>query len=549
MRLSSFPWVRGRGPAPNTYRGSRPGSLRSEGVRRLPALETRSCPRAGPVKAVGAERRGALQLGTGSGEGQDARNDRRVGWWERDGSSNQQSGFPRLRPSACRGRAPGVRQVSARCGLLHQRVPVRRWVRPVPSLSRSQERVHVEGLLSLEHEVDGPTEAVGEDGERLALTVLALQALLVLHPLGVGAQEEDGGFGEGPLEVGVADLAGAVAGALAGGLVGAPDETGVGAEVLDSLEAVDGLDLVEDDQGEGRSDPRDGAQESQGLRVMAAGRALDVPAETFQEAAEVIDELDVHLDGALDLGVREALGDPLAVHFLGDLLAERREVVLGVGVLDVGEEVGAAADEVGSPAQEVPGGSHLGGVDVGHGEGAAPQEGGDLVGVDLVVLDLGAVDGLHGEGVAQDELDPLAPAEVGDPVPGEDALDADDQVGSAGGDGLEERVGRGATVLVKHDLAVTGEDAEVHGASVQVDPAVRGPAGRCRISWRPPFWSVVTASLTPVSYKGGLRESGAWQPPGARRCACACYDPEVRPRLKRNVGRLESGGSRDVYVC
>jgi hypothetical protein len=55
---------------------------------------------------------------------------------------------------------------------------------------------------------------------------------------------------------------------------------------------------------------------------VAAGGALDLPAEAIEDTVEVVDELDVDRDGAGDLGVGEELGDPLAVHLLGDLLAE-----------------------------------------------------------------------------------------------------------------------------------------------------------------------------------------------------------------------------------
>jgi len=52
-----------------------------------------------------------------------------------------------------------------------------------------------------------------------------------------------------------------------------------------------------------------------------------------------------------------------------------------------------------------------------------------------------AVDGLHHvEGVAEDELDALTAIEVRQPVPGEDALDGDDQVVAEGLDGPEEGV-------------------------------------------------------------------------------------------------------------
>jgi hypothetical protein len=55
-----------------------------------------------------------------------------------------------------------------------------------------------------------------------------------------------------------------------------------------------------------------------------------------------------------------------------------------------------------------------------------PEEPGDLAGVDLVVLGLAAMNGLHVQGMAQDESDAFAPAEIGDPIPGKHALDAND---------------------------------------------------------------------------------------------------------------------------
>jgi hypothetical protein len=68
---------------------------------------------------------------------------------------------------------------------------------------RRGEALWVKRLLAGEHVVDGPSELVSEDGQRLGLAVLALEALedgAALFGLG---DEEDGRFGEGPLEVGV----------------------------------------------------------------------------------------------------------------------------------------------------------------------------------------------------------------------------------------------------------------------------------------------------------------------------------------------------------
>jgi hypothetical protein len=57
-------------------------------------------------------------------------------------------------------------------------------------------------------------------------------------------------------------------------------------------------------------------------------------------------------------------------------------------------------------------------------------------------------------------------------VPGEDALDADDQVLPVGCDRAEEGPRVTADVLIEEDLAGLVEDAEIHGAGVQVNPTV-----------------------------------------------------------------------------
>ena len=86
-------------------------------------------------------------------------------------------------------------------------------------------------------------------------------------------------------------------------------------------------------------------------------------------------------------------------------------------------------------------------------ERSAAEECRDLLGVDLVVLDRGAVDGSHVEGVAEDELDAFGLAEISEPVPGEDALGADDEAVAVGRDGFQERLGTGGEIPVEDDLA------------------------------------------------------------------------------------------------
>jgi hypothetical protein len=123
-------------------------------------------------------------------------------------------------------------------------------------------------------------------------------------------------------------------------------------------------------------------------------------------------------------------------------------------------------------SQKVPGGAHLRGVHVGHGEHPAPQEHRDLLGVDPIVLGLPTVDGFHVQGVPQDERDAIASAEIGQPVPGEDALHGHDDVRTVGGDRGEERLRRGLHLPMEEDGALLVQDAHVHRSGVQIDPAV-----------------------------------------------------------------------------
>ena len=140
-------------------------------------------------------------------------------------------------------------------------VPVRRWARaPCPkALFLSEEDFHMEWLLSFEHEVDGSAQFVGEDREGLGFAVFADEPGMILLGLFISSEEEASGFGEGPLEMDVTDLAVFGAGLFPCGLPGAFDQTAVGDEVLDAGEAVDIVDLIEEDEGEDLSDSGDGS--------------------------------------------------------------------------------------------------------------------------------------------------------------------------------------------------------------------------------------------------------------------------------------------------
>jgi hypothetical protein len=79
------------------------------------------------------------------------------------------------------------------------------------------------------------------------------------------------------------------------------------------------------------------------------------------------------------------------------------------------------------------------------------------------------VNGFHVEGVAEDEGNTLIGAEIGKPVPAEDALGPDDQVLTVRSDGLEEELWVAPEFLMEADLTLLVEDAEVEIAAMEVD--------------------------------------------------------------------------------
>src|SRR5262249_36997071 len=239
-------------------------------------------------------------------------------------------------------------------------------------------------------------------------------------------------------------------------------------------ETVDVVDLVKQDEGEDRADAGDGPQPMVGLHVVHLGGPRQVQLQLGDLPVQAVDDRQVPAVAAADACFGDAGRD---VHLgsvpgEGELLGQRRQVVLGVEDLEVRHQPGALADQEGAAAQQVAGLAHPLGVDVGQGEVAAAQQAGDLVGGDLVVLGLGAVGQSHVQGVADDQPDLLQRAAVGQPVPGEHAFAADHQVRAVRGDGGQEGLGGGGDVDVLDDSALGVEDAQVQPPCVQVDAGV-----------------------------------------------------------------------------
>ena len=149
------------------------------------------------------------------------------------------------------------------------------------------------------------------------------------------------------------------------------------------------------------------------------------------------------------------------------------QIVLAVGILHVGQEFGPFARQMHAAPQQVAGRPHLGRIDIGLREHTAAQQHGNLLGVDLVVFGLAAMDGFHIEGMTEDKGNPVLSTEIGKPVPGKDAFDADDESVAVGRDGLEKRLWGRGHVPVHQGFPSLVEDTEVHGAGVEIDTTVK----------------------------------------------------------------------------
>jgi len=168
-----------------------------------------------------------------------------------------------------------------RLGLIPVLAPVRRRARRACSPSRDTKRFDGEGFFLLHHVVNGSSQLVGQDRKGLGLTMFFSKLLDVAVRGRVGAKKEHGGFGESPLQVDVSNLCAAGSESFTRGAFLAFDESSIGGEVLDALEAGDIVDLVEQGHGEDLADAVNGAESEEVTRVMDFGlsseKELEVP--------------------------------------------------------------------------------------------------------------------------------------------------------------------------------------------------------------------------------------------------------------------------------
>jgi len=116
---------------------------------------------------------------------------------------------------------------------------------------------------------------VNQDAERFAFAMLLRESGEPLLSLRVVSEKQDSGFGEGPLEVDVADLLAAGTVFLTSRFLGAFDQTAIRSKVLHSLEPRDVVDFIEDGQSQHLPDAGDRAQTVEHVGIVLPGLSYD----------------------------------------------------------------------------------------------------------------------------------------------------------------------------------------------------------------------------------------------------------------------------------
>jgi hypothetical protein len=177
------------------------------------------------------------------------------------------------------------------------------------------------------------------------------------------------------------------------------------------------------------------------------------------------------IDGAplVHRRISTALGDPRTVGVVGHLLADRRPMILAVGLLDVCQALGPFAGQMHPAPEPVAGRPHGGRIDIGLREPTTAQQRRNFLCIDRVVFGLAPMDGLQVEGMTPHEGHPLLSTEISPPVPGDETFATDDDILAIGRDGREKRVWGCWHVTGHQHLPSLVHDAEGQRAGVQID--------------------------------------------------------------------------------
>ena len=133
---------------------------------------------------------------------------------------------------------------------------------------------------------------------------------------------------------------------------------------MPARKALNVLDLIEQDQGQDLPDPRHGLEPRKSLYVVGLGTARKIEFHLAEQLVIVIKERHIYLYRLADTGIGEMVSHVFAVRFVCESFADLGEIVLTIGIVNVGSEFGALARQVTATTEQVAGGPHLRRIDV-----------------------------------------------------------------------------------------------------------------------------------------------------------------------------------------
>jgi hypothetical protein len=160
-----------------------------------------------------------------------------------------------------------------------------------------------------------------------------------------------------------------------------------------------------------------GAQAIPRVRVMGPGGRDEGEVEVTEPRSRGAEAGEIDGKAFWARGLGKPCRDAVAMGWVGDLLAERRPVIVAGGRWPRGQECTAGACQGPASAPQVLGSAPLGRIDRGLREPPAAPQQGDVMGIHRVVCGLAPRDGLRREGMTEDTWETVVSTAVGPPGP------------------------------------------------------------------------------------------------------------------------------------
>ena len=182
---------------------------------------------------------------------------------------------------------------------------------------------------------------------------------------GILPQEEHGGFGKGPRELGLAACAAGGARAGASSCSGTLDETTGGGPILHTRASLARMTLGEPPEAEELADPRDRVPQLPRVGVRMLGGFDHGPCQVTPPRLVGGEQGESDGKAFVHGRIGTALSDPVTVGLLGDRCAHGGEMVRTGGIGSVGQECPPCASQRQAASEPGTGGAPHGGGDLG----------------------------------------------------------------------------------------------------------------------------------------------------------------------------------------